>query len=295
MRGADGYPDSQTLGPARLELGEGGRWDGSVFWQVDLLAGRLFRAISPWNTMDLVLDADQPLGCVVPAVDGFLALAGRGVAEVRRLGSSDASLRMLCEPAPPGHRINDGAVCDGRLFFGTMDTDGTAGRGALWRLDSDGVVTQLLDGLGCPNGPAFDRNRACMYLVDSTARVIYRHDLQSDGTIGAAETFADFPIGQGTPDGLLVDADGRVWVAMWDGAAVRRFRPDGSPDATIPLPVRRPTSVTAVPDALLVTSARSGLRHPDPLDGATLVLPIQVSPPDVQRCAIPHHEGESHR
>lgn len=279
-------PAWRTLGPERYELGEGGRWDGAAFWQVDLLAGRLFRGAAPWKGLDLVLEAGRPVGCLVPTDGGFLVLAGRGVGAVDRLGTPEVSLQMLCEPAPRGHRINDGAVCGGRLYFGTMDPAGTVGHGALWRMDSDGAVTKVLDGLGCPNGPVFSPDGTALYLADSTRSVIYRYDLRHDGTLGAAEVFADFPIGSGVPDGMLVDGDGRLWVAIWDGAAVRRFNPDGTLDAEMPLPVRCPTSVTAVPGAVLVTSARLDLSHPTGFDGATLVLSQPVRPPAVQRFAM---------
>lgn len=278
-------PPWTTVGAARLDLGEGGRWDGSAFWQVDLLAGRLFRGARPWGELDLVLDAGLPLGCLVPAERNYLVLAGRGVAALENPATTAPSLRMLCEPAPRGHRINDGAVCGGRLYFGTMDDAGTVGNGALWRMDPDGTVTDLLDGLGCPNGPAFDPDGTTLYLADSARSVIYRHDLRPDGSLGAAEIFADCPIGRGVPDGMSVDGDGTLWVAIWDGAAVRRFRPDGTESGEIPLPVRRPTSVTLVPGAVLVTSARKGLAHPSRLDGATLVLPQPVGPPAVRRFA----------
>ena len=281
-----GYPAWRTLGPARFDLGEGGRWDGSAFWQVDLLAGRLFRGTAPWGDLDLVLDASCPVGCLVPTEGGCLLLAGRGVATVERAGTAETSLRMLCEPAPPGHRINDGAVCGGRLYFGTMDAAGTIGQGALWRMDRDGTVTQVLDGLGCPNGPVFSPDGTTAYLADSTRSVIYRHGVRPDGALGAADVLADFPVGRGVPDGMLVDGDGGLWVAMWDGAAIRRFRPNGTPDTGIPLPVTRPTSVTAVPGAVLVTSARLGLRNPTGIDGATLVLPTPARPPAVQRLTI---------
>jgi sugar lactone lactonase YvrE len=82
--------------------------------------------------------------------------------------------------------------------------------------------------------------------------------------------------GAGWPDGLTVDADGCVWVALWDGGAVRRYTPDGELDRVVELPVPRPTACgfggVDLTD-LYITTARTGLEAPHPLSGSVLVVP----------------------
>jgi sugar lactone lactonase YvrE len=275
-----------AVGPARFELGEGGRWDGSAFWQVDLLAGTLWRAHPGMRDLQVIAQADRPVGCLVPTTTGFLILAGRGVAVLRPSASPHTDLRMLCEPAPRGHRINDGAVANGRLYFGSMDEAGTMGQGALWRMDPDGSVTRLLDGLGCPNGPAFTPDGTTMYLADSTSAEICRYPVLPDGTLGKAELFTKFRPEGGIPDGMVVDHDCRLWVAVWDGGAIRRYHADGTLDVELAVPARRPTSVTAVPGALVVTTARIGLADPGDMDGATLKIERAGRPTAVHRLPI---------
>src|SRR3546814_1919467 len=74
--------------------------------------------------------------------------------------------------------------------------------------------------------------------------------------------FSSFDEGEGSPDGMTIDAAGDLWVAFWDGWCLRRFSPDGSCRETLQVPFQRPTSCAfAGPqlDRLVITSARTGL------------------------------------
>jgi sugar lactone lactonase YvrE len=271
--------DVMPLDSRRFRLGEGGRWDGTDFWQVDLLDGNLWRSAGGTEILQQVLDLDVPVGAMAHvAGGGHLVIAGTGAALVGDAGTLDWIGRPVDGLQPP-RRVNDAAVSGGRLFFGTMDFPGSMGNGQLWRVDPDRTVTALLDGLGCPNGPACSPDGSTLYLADSTAGEIRRHRIADDGSLVDGALFVTIPPDVGVPDGMTVDADGHLWVALWNGAAVARFDPAGDWADLIGLPVHRPTSVTIADGRMLITSAHNDLAEPGELDGATLVLATDAAAP----------------
>ena len=141
-------------------------------------------------------------------------------------------------------RFNDVAADpEGRVFCGTMATGSRPGR--LYRLDTDGSITRILEGIGCPNGMGWPLDRRTIYFTDSLARRIYVFDYDRDtGAIGNQRVFAEIPEGGGLPDGLTVDAEGGVWSALWDGYAVVRFSPEGEELMRVEVPCKKASSVT---------------------------------------------------
>lgn len=136
----------------------------------------------------------------------------------------------------PDVRMNDGG-CDpaGAFWCGSMGPDG---RAALHRLDVDGTTTVALTGLTVSNGLAWTPDGSRAHYVDSaTGRVDV---LRTEG--GRVVERTPFVEVDGTPDGLTVDAEGGVWVALFGGGAVHRYAPDGSLDAVVEVPASHPTS-----------------------------------------------------
>ncbi len=135
----------------------------------------------------------------------------------------------------------------------------------------------MLDDVTVSNGTGWSPDGRLMYYIDSPTRRIDVFDHDGDeGRIGGRRTLARIEDGAGFPDGLTVDADGCVWVALWDGAAVRRYTPDGRLDRVVGLPTRRVTACAfggAGLTDLYVTTARTGLAAPHPLAGSVLVVP----------------------
>lgn len=270
---------AQPLDDHRFRLGEGGRWDGTDFWQVNLLDGELWRSTGGTGELHQVLDIDVPLGAMAPVLSGGkIVIAGTGVAMLDDAGRLEWIGRPA-DGAQPPRRVNDAGVAGGRIFFGTMDFAGSVGNGNLWRVDPDRSVTELLEGLGCPNGPACTPDGRTLYLADSTAREIRRYRIGDDGALHDETLFVTVPDGLGLPDGMIVDDQANLWVALWGGSAVARIDPDGGWADLIALPVVQPTSVTIVRGRMLVTSAYNDLADPGELDGATLVLATDVSAP----------------
>ncbi|MGP4005993.1 SMP-30/gluconolactonase/LRE family protein [Streptomyces sp. 4N124] len=265
--------------PDRLELGEGIRWTGGALVLVDILAGRLLTAPEdPTAPLKQLAQLPVPLGAVAPVSDSpgtWIAAAGTGICLI----APDGSTRWLARPesgAPLPMRMND-ATADpsGRFWAGSMSYDADDGTGSLYRVDHDGTVVRVLDGLTVPNGPAFTADGTTMYLADSARGIVRRHTVDPvTGGLGAAETFA--VLDEGSPDGMVVDVEGAVWVAVWGTGTVRRYLPDGRPDRVLRLPARQPAGVCLESDTLHITTARVGLTASGPLDGALFTARVDV-------------------
>ncbi|MGW0423132.1 SMP-30/gluconolactonase/LRE family protein [Streptomyces sp. NPDC003015] len=257
---------------AEAALGEGPTWDGERLLWIDILGARL-HSYDPVSGHRTVRVLDQHIGAVKPRAGGGLVLNLRdGVA----LLDPDDSLRWLHHEPVPGRRANDAAVApDGSLWAGTMRYDEAPGGGTLSRITGDGTHHTVLDDVAVSNGTGWSPDGRLMYYIDSPTRRVDVFD-HHDGHIGNRRTLVEIEDGAGFPDGLTVDADGCVWVALWDGGAVRRYAPGGELDRVITLPTPRVTACAfGGPDLsdLYITTARVGLDAPHPVAGSLLVVP----------------------
>lgn len=219
-------------------LAEGPYWDaaaGGLYW-VDIPAGRVHfldesGAHHSWQ-------AGQPAGAVAARAAGGLVLAVRDGFLALDTATGQTSALAGVELDRLGHRMNDGA-CDraGRFFAGTKAEDDAPGAGALYRLDPDHQVTRVITGVTISNGIGWSPDERLMYYVDSPTRRIDVLDYDPvSGALGDRRTFASLPDGEAMPDGLAVDAEGGVWVALWGGSAVHRYDADGRLDRVVEVP-----------------------------------------------------------
>ena len=227
---------------SRSHLGEGPVWDegaGQLVW-VNLIRGEVHR-FDPATGDDSHVSVGTPVGAAALRESGGYVLAiENGFATL----SDDGELTQLVDLGlGPAHRANDGK-CDrfGRFWAGTNAYDFSAGEFTLWRLDPDGSVHAAVTGLTLSNGLDWSPDDSTMYLIDTMAGTLLAYDFDGDaGTLSGGRTLVSFPEGD-LPDGMTVDAEGYLWVAMYSGGEVRRFRPDGEIDARIPVPVANPSS-----------------------------------------------------
>jgi sugar lactone lactonase YvrE len=265
---------------AVADHGEGPVWHPSfagVRW-VDMHAGDILELVGP----DVVTRTH--VGAVAAA---FRPRRGGGVvlADARGFVLLDADLaveRRLPELwDDPGVRMNEGGADPaGNFWCGSMAYDQTAGAGALYRLAPDLTATKEVDGVTVSNGLGFSPDGTRAYYVDTPTRRVDVFDHEG-GTLGNRRTAVEVVDGPGSPDGLTVDAEGCLWVALFGGSAVHRYSPDGGLLAVVPLPVAQVTACTfGGPDLdrLYVTTSREGLDDADragqPLAGALFAVDV---------------------
>ena len=250
---------------AHDQIGEGPSWDvgdQSLLW-VDIAGQRVWR-LDPAGGSTWQRTFDQMVGAVLPRAAGGLALCLQD--GVWLADSDEGPVRRLVaiEPDDPDTRLNDVKVDRaGRLWGGTMALDARLDAGTFYRIGADGSVAVIARPTTISNGIDWSPDGALMYYIDSaTHRVdVFDFDLASGRALGR-RPFIRFEESAGLPDGMTVDAEGHLWVAFYDGWAVRRYTPAGSLDRVIHLPAARITSCAfGGPDLsdLYVTSATSGL------------------------------------
>lgn len=254
----------QEVGDVVCEVAEGPIWDdrfGLLRW-VDLNRG-LVHGYSPARGQLPAMDLGQHAGFVVPSGSEHLLA---GVRDGFGLVGPDGSLTMMraVEADRPGMRMNDGkADPAGRVWAGTMGIDNPGPDGTLYSLGPDWSVTPRLTGLTIPNGIGWSPGGERMYFTDTTwGRIdVFSYD-GATGEIADRRVFAQIPADAGAPDGLTVDEDGCVWIALWYGAAVHRYTPTGSLDTVVRIPALQATSCVfggSDRQDLFVTSARQRL------------------------------------
>ena len=256
---------------APAALGEGAIWNGAsqrLNW-IDIGGRRVF-TYDPATGENRGCDAGQMVGTVVPRARGGLLLAlHEGFAAL-----DPESGRVEMWPRPPEHdpalvRFNDGK-CDpsGRFWAGTMAlVKGPKPLGRLYRLDANGTMRVMLRDVGTSNGVAWSLDRRTLYFIDTPLLRVDAFDYDdATGAIANRRTVISIPPGIGRPDGSTLDAEGMLWVAMYEGWSVTRWNPQtGELLRTIRLPVARVTSCAfggPELDTLYLTSARQNLTEP---------------------------------
>ena len=241
--------------------GEGPCWAddwGGLRW-VDMLSGD-------------VLALDQRAGVTrthvgeVAAVIRPRASGGAVLALKDRFAVTDGDLNDLRTVAQvelaPGVRLNEGGCDpDGHFYCGSMATDESPQAGTFYRLDPDGSVRPILDKVTISNGYDFSPDGSRAYYVDTREQGIDIFDYSAGAGLVNRRRWVDVPVEAGWPDGLTVDAEGGVWLALMGGSAVHRYSSSGVLDAVIPLPVSQVTACTfggTGLDTLYVTTSQIG-------------------------------------
>ncbi len=251
----------------RSVLGEGPAWNAETgeLVTVDIVSGTVHIHDGEGRRLaDYAIGGH--VGSALPAENGgWLLATGDGFGFLERDGSVRDLLAVVADR--PELRFND-AKCDpwGQALAGTMRYDETAGSAALYRLEAVGDgrppswrARVLLERLGLSNGLGWNADGDTLYFIDTLSRTVASHAYRSDGDpLGPRRSLVAFDENEGLPDGMCVDEAGSLWVALYGGGEVRRFRPDGELDTVVSLPVANPTSVAfggVDGDRLFITTA----------------------------------------
>jgi sugar lactone lactonase YvrE len=275
-------------------LGESPLWHPAeqVLYWCDI-PGRKLNRFDPARGAHREWAFDTDVACCAPLHDGGLLLAlRRGL--VRFDAATGTSTPLAEAPYSALHeRFNDGkADPRGRFWVGTIYEPRDPPRAALYRF-SGGRLDKMAGDVTVSNGLAWSPDARTLYWADTKAHTVYALDFDvADGSVSRRRVFAQFPVKSadqslagygGRPDGAAVDADGGYWVAMFEGARLLRFAPDGSPTRDLPLPVRCPTMPCfggADLKTLFITTARENRPGDElarePMAGCVLQLRVDV-------------------
>jgi sugar lactone lactonase YvrE len=252
---------AELLFDAHAVLGEGPIWDASTSRLLWLdIDGHRVHLLDPRNGDDRAYDAGARPGAAAVRTNGGVVIAmEHGVAA---LDTGTGAVRHLLdvEPETVANRMNDGK-CDaaGRFWAGTMCISQDKPSGALYQLGTDGAATKVLDGVTISNGLAWSADNRTFYYIDTPTRGVDTCDFDLEsGRISNRRRLVDVPADAGFPDGMTIDADGCLWVALWSGHGLHRYTPDGRLDAIVTVPAEFTTSATFGGDGyeeLFITSA----------------------------------------
>jgi sugar lactone lactonase YvrE len=255
------FPTPEVLLEAGAVLAEGPRWDEAMqrlLW-VDIEAGKI-------HLGDDTFELGERVGAAAFTQDGRRLLAALESRLVTlEIETGETSDLVAIPHELPGMRTNDG-VCDaaGRFWIGTMALDESLHhRGALYRCDPDGSLHTKLTGISLSNGIGWSPEGTRMYYIDTPAQRVDAIDFDpATGALHERRPWVTVPEAAGWPDGLAVDDEGGVWVALFGGSAVRRYRPDGELDGVIELPVSQVTACCFAGDRLIITTASRDVDEP---------------------------------
>ena len=290
----------QTVGDAPVDVAlhvrashaEGPMWDDETarLWWVDITGERV-HCFDPASGQDSSWSVSgQPGGVIVADTGEPVVATPDGLAMLDR-STGGMNLRVPIETDRPENRTNDvKADLSGRAWVGTMAFDKRPGAASLYRVDEAGV-TRVVDGLTISNGPALDEAAGRLYLADTGPGLVDVFDLDpAAGILTGRRRVLDLHEAGVWPDGMTVDDEGMLWVALGRARAVHRFRTDGALDGVIELPTSNPTSVAfggADGGDLYITTSWFDLdedpRREQPLAGAIFRCRPGVSGPPAPR------------
>lgn len=245
-------------------LGEGAFWyaEAQEFWWVDI-EGKALHVLETGSGTRHQYPVGSRLGTVVPDTEGhaILALEGEGIVRYDRAQNESTPIAHPLDSLED-IRYNDGK-CDpsGRLWVGSMHLEQITGAASLYRVDPDGSASKWRDSVTISNGLCWSADRQTMYYIDTPTGTVRAFSYQdAEGSIDEGRVVVTIPDSLGFPDGMTIDAEDKLWIALWNGNSVTRWDPEtGKLMEQIAVPAHNVSSCAfggANLDTLFITTAR---------------------------------------
>ncbi len=272
---------------AKAILGEGTIWhpdENRLYW-VDI-EGRKIHIYNPETCSDIEIETNQRIGTVVPVKGGGILAAMQNGIYFYNITSG--TFHFINNPLPDKEiRFNDGK-CDpaGRFWVGSMHLSQITGAASLYRMNRDTSIDEVLREVTVSNGIVWSSDKKTMYYIDSPLRRIDAFDYNdTTGAINNRKTAVTIPEGLGDPDGMSIDIEGKLWVALWGGFCVCRFDPDtGEQLQKIEVPAPHVASCAFGGnnlDILYISTAREGMTTKQlndyPLSGGIFSVSVGIT------------------
>ena len=212
---------------------------GGLFFS-DVLKGGVYR-LDASGVLETVVPKRRGVGGIALHADGGLVIGGRNI---QRAVDGTSSVLFSIEGLPGWNDLCTdaaGRVYAGSVRFAVFDPNAVVTPGECWRIDGPGVAEKIYDGVVHANGIGISPDGRTLYHSDTRANQIIVHDLSPEGQVSNRRSFE--VSGKGHPDGLALDVDGGIWVAIAAGGRVDRFLPDGRVERSLPVPASMVTSV----------------------------------------------------
>lgn len=248
---------------SRSDLGEGAIWNsqtGELLWIN--ITGKILNIYNPKTGNNKELFTGQMIGTVVPcSSDKVLVALQNGIFSLDPFTGTKV---LIVDPEEDlsDNRFNDGK-CDpaGRFWAGTMSTKDEKGAGSLYRLDKDSSIHKMIEDVSISNGIVWSLNASKMYYIDTPTQQVKEYDYNNEtGEISNPKVAVEISTELGSPDGMTIDAEGNLWIALWGGAAVGCWNPEtGKLIRKIEVPAKNVTSCAFGDDdlgTLYITTAR---------------------------------------
>lgn len=257
--------DIECVLPWGAQLGEAPVWhpgEKKLYW-VDILRPAIYR-FDPATGKNDVCEIRKLVSAVLPTTTSRLMVSTQDGIEALDFETGELTFFSNPERGLGDNRLNDAKIGPGgAIWIGSMRLDASKPSGGLYRITAGGSVERKESGITVSNGLDWSPDKETLYFVDTVPGIVYAYDnAPGTGALRNKRVFAKIPESDGRPDGLVVDSEGGVWVAIWDGWRVNRYGPDGSLDRVIDMPVPRPTSIAFGGEdlkTLFITSARTRL------------------------------------
>ena len=237
--------EPELIADYKCVTGENPLWhplEKRLYW-VDIPKGRIFRYDPVTGKHEICYEGETVGGFTIQKDGSLLLFRTKGNVVIWKNGKTTTVVKEI--PEELENRYND-VIADpaGRVFCGILSEQFKPGR--LYRLDTDGSITKILENIGCPNGMGFTLDRKQMYFTDTMpAKTIYLFNYdKKTGNITNQRVFVKVPATDGGPDGMTVDAEGYVWSASWDGWSLVRYTPQGVEERRIRFPAKQVSSIT---------------------------------------------------